>query len=584
MHLTRAFRNAGRFPAVLVSPVLLLACAHAQAQPVSPSDVIGEQKTAVILVNFQDAATQPISATAAHNLVFGTVSDFYWEASYQKTFLSGDTFGWFTIPVSRTICNVNLVAQEADKAAIAAGVNLAAYDRVVYLAPQNSCTVTGYNSGIALPSRTWLFTDSFNPRIVAHELGHNFGLSHSQALDCGAAVLGSDCAVKSYGDAADTMGSGATPHFNAFQKELLGWIGTAGTPAITTVTASGRYAIAPFAATGTASKALKIARGVDALTGEMNYYYLEYRQPVGFDGVLVGAGNLAKGVLVHTGGVNQFSQLLDMTPDSSATSDVMDAALDAGRTYVDSVAGISITLVAADANGATVDVTVGGSAPAPAPTCARAAPTVSLSGPTTAVAAGSTVNYTLSVTNRDSSACTATSFSLARSVPTGWSGTLAAASLSLSPGASSSTTLSVTSAGTATAGGYGIGAGIGSSVGSVHTANASATYSVASSGGGTSLTGTVGTDKPSYVRGETVYMSALVKNNGVPVSGASVKFMVTGPNGGSTLLSAVSGSDGYARTTYRLGKGKGAVGGYALRADATSGGGSTTANSTFSVN
>src|SRR3989344_4936859 len=44
---------------------------------------MGEQKTAVILVNFEDAATQQMSAAAAHTLVFGTVSNFYWEGSYQ---------------------------------------------------------------------------------------------------------------------------------------------------------------------------------------------------------------------------------------------------------------------------------------------------------------------------------------------------------------------------------------------------------------------------------------------------------------------------------------------------------------------
>jgi len=580
MYLSRAFRHAGHLTATLFFLVLSLA-----ALPVTSAvaATTGEQKTAVILVNFQDAATQPISVAAANSLVFGTVSDFYWEASYQKTFLSGNTFGWFTIPVSKTICNVALIAQEADKAAIAAGVDLAAYDRLIYLAPQNNCTVTGYNSGTALPSRTWVITNSFNPRVIAHELGHNFGLSHSQALDCGATALGESCTKLSYGDAADTMGSGTTPHFNAFQKELLGWVNAANQPPITTVSASGTYSIAPLAGTGTTSKALKIARGVDSLTGEMNYYYVEYRQPVGFDAALASVGNLTSGVLVHTGGVNQYSMLLDMSPNSDAASvynDINDSALTVGRTYVDSVAGISLKLVSADANGATIEVTIAGSNP---PTCTRAAPTLSISGPTAAVVAGSTVNYTVSLSNKDSSVCTATTFNLAKSLPSGWTGTLAAASLSLSPGASGSTTLSVISPGTAASGGYGIGAGSSSAVGSTHIANASATYTVATASSGT-LTETVGTNKTSYLRAEIVSMSALVKNNGVPVSGASVKFTVTLPNGSTTVISATSGSDGYARGSYKLGKGKGAVGSYMLRADATSGSGTATASTGFSVN
>jgi hypothetical protein len=582
MHFSSTFRHAGRSLAnilILAATLALLpACATFAA------GTTGEQKTAVILVNFQDEATQPISPAAANSLVFGKVSDFYWEASYQKTFLSGDTFGWFTIPVSKTICNVALIAQEADKAATAAGVNLAAYDRRIYLAPQNSCTVNGYNSGPTMPSRTWVISNLFNDRAIAHELGHNFGLWHSQALDCGATTLGDGCAQPSYGDAADTMGNGVTPHFNAYQKEQLGWLNTPGQPPITTVSASGSYAIAPYASMGTAAKALKVPRGVNPQTGKMQYYYIEYRQPVGFDTVLGNIGNLTRGVLVHTTDIDQNIMLLDMTPDSDPTSqfyDIRDSALPVGRTFTDSAAGVSIKLVSADASGATVEVGVGGGTPAP--TCTRAAPSITLSGTSTAVAAGSSKSYTVTVGNKDSSACAATSFALARSVPTGWTGTLAATSLSLSPGASTSTTLSVTSPSTATAGSYGLGVGTSSSVGGVHTANASGTYSVATTTSSPAITGTVGTDKTSYLRGQTVYMSARVLSSGMAVSGASVKFTVTLPNGSSSVLSATSGSDGYARGTYKLAKGKTAIGSYALRADASSGNSTATSSTAFSA-
>ena len=579
MHFSRTFRHAGRLTASLLFLLLSLAAVPAGSAFAATT---GEQKTAVILVNFQDEATQPISVAAANTLVFGKVSDFYWEGSYQKTFLSGNTFGWFTIPVSKTICNVALIAQEADKAATAAGVNLAAYDRLIYLAPQNSCTVTGYNSGPTLPSRTWILSNQFNDRVIAHELGHNFGLLHSQALDCGATTLGDGCAQPSYGDAADTMGNGVTPHFNAFQKEQLGWLNTPGQPPITTVGTSGSYSIAPYASMGTAAKALKVPRGVNPQTGKMQYYYIEYRQPIGFDTVLGSIGNMTSGVLVHTTDIDQNIMLLDMTPDSDPTSsfyDIRDSALPVGRTFSDSAAGVSITLVSAGASGATVDVTIGGASPPP--TCTHAAPTVSLAGTATAVAAGVTKTYTMSVSNHDSSACPATTFALARSVPTGWTGTLAATSLSLSPGASASTTLSVTSPGTATAGSYGIGAGTSSAVGSVHTASASGTYSIATTTG--TLSETVGTDKTSYLRGQTVYMSARVLDGGVAVNGASVKFTVTLPTGTSAVLGATSGSDGYARGTYRLGKSKSAIGSYALRADASSGGSTATSNTAFNA-
>ena len=102
-------------------------------------------------------------------------------------------------------------------------------------------------------------------------------------------------------------------------------------------------------------------------------------------------------------------------------------------------------------------------------------------------------------------------------------------------------------------------------------------------GGGGVLSGTVGTDKTTYSRGQTVYMSALVKRDGVALKGASVSFRITLPNGGSTVLSAISATDGYARASYRIGKGKSSIGGYGVGATATSGGTTASASTAFSV-
>ena len=96
------------------------------------------------------------------------------------------------------------------------------------------------------------------------------------------------------------------------------------------------------------------------------------------------------------------------------------------------------------------------------PVCTRSAPLFTVSGSTTAVAAGTSVAYTLQVTNRDSASCGATNFALSRSVPSGWTSNLAPGSLSLTPGQSGSAALSVASASSAAAGPYTIGVGIGS--------------------------------------------------------------------------------------------------------------------------
>ncbi|GAB3751070.1 hypothetical protein GCM10028795_18500 [Lysobacter olei] len=216
-----------------------------------------------------------------------------------------------------------------------------------------------------------------------------------------------------------------------------------------------------------------------------------------------------------------------------------------------------------------------------APSCTRAEPSISLSGPTAAVPAGSTVVYTVDLQNNDSASCASTDLTLAGSVPTNWTGTLADSSLSLAPGASGSTTFSVTSDSAAPAAGYGIGVGVSSSVGVVHTASVSTTYTIAAPA--TFLETTVGTNKATYARGETVQAHAFVRNNGVPVVGAIVTFTIARSARSTTTRSATSGADGYARITYKVAKSSNAIGTYTVRATWSLNNVSSSAETTFTV-
>jgi hypothetical protein len=575
MHFpTTAFRAA--FCATLAFVVLLFAAPDARAA------TTGEQKTAVILVNFTDKAP-PKTVAEASSLVFGGVSDFLWENSYHHTFLGGDTFGWFTIPLSSVGCDMPTLVSEGNKAATAAGADLAAYAQVIYMFPLNSCGWAGLGEITSTGQKHVFINGAFDVRVVSHEIGHGFMLDHSDGLDCDTSPIGGNCTQLDRGSPADTIGGGRG-QFNVFQKEKLGWLNASGMPVITTVATSGRYTLEPLETQTSGVKGLKVLKSTNPTTGQKTWYYLEYRQALGFDAGLAGMGNLTSGVMVMTGTASSTSStnmLLDMTPNSynlSRNSDFEDGALGAGKVFTDSTAGVTISVVSADASGAVVDI---GIATTPVPTCTRAAPVMSLSGPGGSVAAGSTINYTIGLSNRDSSACAATTFSLARSLPSGWTGALAAGSLSLSPGTSGSTTLSVTSPTTAVASSYGVGAGASSPVGSTHTANASATYTVAAAS--TSITDSVATDKSSYLRGETVSMSARVLADGQPIGGASVRFTIILPSGSSSVLTATSGGDGYARSTFKLGKTKAVAGTYQLRADATAAGGNASASTAFSA-
>src|SRR5882724_3011309 len=98
-------------------------------------NTLGAQSTLVILVNFQDLATQPYAALDVYNVFFGSVNNFFVENSYGQTSLSGDVVGWYTIPVSSTTCDISQIATASQNAATAAGVNLSAYTRYVYFFP-----------------------------------------------------------------------------------------------------------------------------------------------------------------------------------------------------------------------------------------------------------------------------------------------------------------------------------------------------------------------------------------------------------------------------------------------------------------
>ncbi|QSX78684.1 NEW3 domain-containing protein [Agrilutibacter solisilvae] len=223
--------------------------------------------------------------------------------------------------------------------------------------------------------------------------------------------------------------------------------------------------------------------------------------------------------------------------------------------------------------------------PEPTPVCTHAAPTLTMTGPTGTVAAGTQNTYSVTLKNNDSSACANASFSLARSVPSGWTGTLSTTSISLAPGVSSTVTLAVTSPATAAAGSYGIGVGTSSAAGSVHTQNASSTYQVAAAQtpAPAPITETVSTSKSVYLPGEVASITARVLANGVAVSGAQVSFTIVKPNGGSSVLTATTDASGYARASFATSKGKASLGTHQVTAKATSGTQTANATTSFSV-
>jgi hypothetical protein len=175
------------------------------------------------------------------------------------------------------------------------------------------------------------------------------------------------CYVIEYGDLIDAMGSAYPGHYSAFQKERLGWLNYGASPPITTVTMSGTYVLEVYESAGSGPKALKILKSTDSTTGAKTWYYVEARQPIGFDTVLnttastVGiTTTIPNGVLVRLGTESSpnSGSLLDMSPatDTSIWDWLVDAPLLVGQSFSDPAAGVTMTTESVTSTGATVTV------------------------------------------------------------------------------------------------------------------------------------------------------------------------------------------------------------------------------------
>jgi len=278
------------------------------------------------------------------------------------------------------------------------------------------------------------------------------------------------------------------------------------------------------------------------------------------------------GVVVHLASASNVnsSEILDMTPTSPAS--FFDPALVVGQTYQDATAGVTITPVSVGST-ASVQVTLAGA------TCTHANPSLSISpGQSAWVVSGTTVSFTATLTNNDTSACSSSSFNLAAVMLSGWSSSFGSSTLTLAPGASGSTSVQVTSpAGTAD-GFYSFTA---TAASGSYSASASATYVISTS---PSLTVSVSTDKTSYSTNQTVTITVTALSGSSPDSGASVSVSVASPNGNVTSQTATTGSNGTVAFSYQLRR-KATTGTYQVQAGTTATGASTTsgASTTFTV-
>lgn len=382
---------------------------HVTALPLS----FGPQSTITMLVNFTDNQTKQVSLDDIKKLMYTNVNNYYQEASYNQTSIVGQALDWVTLAMpSTTACAdlPNMIESLADQAAKNAGVDVTQYKRKVYFFPKtSSCTWTGLGTVGGTNTRAFMNGAMTTIKTVSHEMGHNIGLRHAQALRCPTSPIGDGCPVSEYGDGSDTMGNTNAGHFNAFQKDRLGWLNYQASPPITTVTQSGSYFIDVYETANNRPKALKVLKRA----GGSDYYYLEFRQGVGNDSVLESCGtscDFTKGILFHQGNPSTSSspQLLDMTPGSGNSL----VTLLPCKSWSDPGApngGVTFTVQSISKQGARVQVTYGGLTEK----CQRQSPTVTvLPSYTPWMNMGESGTYTVAIKNNDNHKCDARTFTL----------------------------------------------------------------------------------------------------------------------------------------------------------------------------
>ena len=157
-----------------------------------------------------------------------------------------------------------------------------------------------------------------------------------------------------YGDPFDVMGNINPMHFNSMQKAALNWIPASSVKTHTSGTAT--YTLSPIETGGQTTYAVKIPAAANRT------YWVEFRQPIGFDAALSGMPNLGAQVRVaypfETSSGSDDTEILDMTPATGGNFN--DSALLVDHTYTDRTYGITINVVSTTTTALTVKVTAAG--------------------------------------------------------------------------------------------------------------------------------------------------------------------------------------------------------------------------------